>query len=68
VVLLLDQLDGVELDGAFVARLERRLLGADLTDALRWAVAAGALAVTMLGAAPSIPVRRDVERLLARAG
>ncbi len=51
--------------GTFAARLAA---GADLADALRWAVAAGALAVTALGAAPSIPVRRDVERLLARAG
>ena len=33
VALLLDDLDVLELDRAFVARLERRLLGADLADA-----------------------------------
>src|SRR5690606_28411425 len=33
VVLLLDQLDAVEANRALVARLERALLGADLTDA-----------------------------------
>jgi ribokinase len=51
--------------GTFAARLAT---GAELADALRWAVAAGALAVTTLGAAPSIPARSDVERLLDRAG
>ena len=49
--------------GGFAARLAE---GASLADALRWAVAAGSLAVTSLGAAPSIPVRADVERLLGR--
>ncbi len=49
--------------GGFAARLAE---GASLGDALRWAVAAGALAVTSLGAAPSIPARADVERLLRR--
>src|SRR5262249_51411795 len=33
VVLLLDQLHRVEADRALVARFDRRLLGADLTDA-----------------------------------
>jgi ribokinase len=51
--------------GTFAARLAA---GADAGDALRWAVAAGALAVTTLGAAPSIPARSDVERLLDRPG
>jgi ribokinase len=51
--------------GSFAAQLAA---GAELADALRWAVAAGALAVTTLGAAPSIPARRDVERLLDRVG
>ena len=49
--------------GGFAARLAE---GASLADALRWAVAAGSLAVTALGAAPSIPVRADLERLLGR--
>ena len=51
--------------GSFAARLAA---GAELADALRWAVAAGALAVTKLGAAPSIPARSDVQRLLDRVG
>ena len=51
--------------GSFAASLAA---GAELPEALRWAVAAGALAVTKLGAAPSIPARRDVERLLGRVG
>ena len=50
--------------GGFAARLAE---GATLPEALRWAVAAGSLAVTALGAAPSIPLRADVERTLARA-
>jgi ribokinase len=49
--------------GGFAARLAE---GASLADALRWAVAAGSLAVTSFGAAPSIPVRADLERLLGR--
>jgi ribokinase len=50
--------------GGFAARLAER---APLADALRWAVAAGSLAVTTLGAAPSIPLRADLERVLARS-
>ena len=49
--------------GGFAARLAE---GAALPDALRWAVVAGSLAVMALGAAPSIPMRADVERALAR--
>ena len=49
--------------GGFAAWLAE---GANLTDALRWAVAAGSLAATTLGAAPSIPVRADLEHLLGR--
>jgi ribokinase len=51
--------------GSFAARLAG---GAELADALRWAVAAGALAVTAFGAAPSIPAGSDVQRLLDRVG
>jgi ribokinase len=51
--------------GTFAARLAE---GAELAEALRWAIAAGALAVTTLGAAPSIPGRSDVQRLLDRVG
>lgn len=39
--------------------------GASLTDAVRLATAAGALAVTKQGASPSLPERRDVDALLA---
>ena len=49
--------------GGFAAWLAE---GASLADALRWAVAAGSLATTSLGAAPSIPVRADLEHLLRR--
>ena len=50
--------------GGFAARLAD---GATWAEALRWAVAAGALAAMALGAAPSIPMRADVEQLLARS-
>jgi ribokinase len=39
--------------------------GCPLPEALRWANAAGALAVTRLGAEPSLPRRADVAALLA---
>lgn len=39
--------------------------GLGLADALRWANACGALAVTRLGAQPSLPARQQVERLVA---
>ena len=57
--------EGRPVDRALEASKARRALFA---DALRWAVAAGALAVTKLGAAPSIPARSDVQRLLDRVG
>jgi ribokinase len=53
---------GDAFSGAFAARLTE---GVTLQEALRWAVAAGSFAVTALGAAPSIPLRSDVERMLA---
>src|SRR5919108_637088 len=37
--------------------------GRPLRDAVRFACAAGALAVTVMGAGPSLPRRRDIERL-----
>lgn len=50
---------------AFSAALTVRLAeGASLGDALRFANAAGALAITRQGAQPAMPKRRDVERLL----
>ncbi len=47
--------------GALAARLAA---GATFDDALRYAVAAGALAVTVLGAQPSLPALAAVETLL----
>jgi ribokinase len=51
---------------AFVAGLAVALAeGKGLAGAVRWGNAAGALATTKLGAQPSLPTRRKVERLLA---
>jgi len=50
---------------AFVAGFATRWAeGANLVEAARWGNAAGALAVTKMGAQPSAPSRVDVERLL----
>ena len=38
--------------------------GRPLSDAVRFANAAGALAVTKLGAQPSLPTRQEVEQFL----
>jgi ribokinase len=51
--------------GALAAALAR---GLPMQTALRWASAAGALAVTKLGAAPSLPTRAEVEGLLGEGG
>ena len=51
--------------GALAARLAA---GAQFDDALRYAIAAGALAVTVLGAQPSLPTLPAVERLLNAEG
>ena len=52
---------------AFTAALTLRLAeGANLGDALRFATAAGALAVTRSGAQDSMPTRPAVERFLAK--
>ncbi|MFQ5692656.1 MAG: ribokinase, partial [Nitrospinota bacterium] len=42
--------------------------GKDLAGAVRFACAAGALCCTVEGAQPSLPVREDIESLLARSG
>ncbi len=67
-----DAVDTVGAGDAFVAALAVRLaVGADIAEAVAFANAAGALAVTRAGAAPSMPARADVEALLAspsRAG
>jgi ribokinase len=52
---------------AFTAALAvARAEGASDSSALRFANAAGALACTKIGAQPSLPMRADVEQLLAR--
>ena len=62
-----DAMDTVGAGDAFCAALAVRLAeGADLTSALRFANAAGALACTRLGAEPSMPTRDAVEELLAK--
>ncbi len=42
--------------------------GQPLVEAVRFANAAGALSVTKIGAQPSAPTRREIERFLGRAG
>ncbi|HEY71754.1 MAG TPA: ribokinase [Thermoflexia bacterium] len=42
--------------------------GRTLAEAVRWGNGAGGLAATKLGAQPSLPARRDLERLLATGG
>lgn len=52
---------------AFTAALTVQLAaGAELEDAIRYANSAGALAVTRLGAQPSLPTRKEVEAFAAR--
>lgn len=48
--------------GSFAARIAA---GDDLSTAVRWAAAAGALATTKPGAVPGQPYRADIEALLA---
>ena len=47
--------------GALAAKLAE---GMEMSEALRWANAAGAVAVTRLGALPSLPETEEVEALL----
>ncbi|MBM3944699.1 MAG: ribokinase [SAR202 cluster bacterium] len=62
-----DVVDTVGAGDAFGGALAVALAqGRPLPDAVRWGVAAGALAVTKQGAQASMPVRRDVEALLGR--
>ena len=39
-----------------------------MSEALHWAIAAGAVAVTRLGALPSLPTTEEVKALLQKAG
>jgi ribokinase len=61
--------DSVAAGDAFCGALAVRLAeGATLPDAVRFANAAGALAVTVAGAAPSMPRRAAVDALLSGRG
>ena len=50
--------------GALAAALSR---GIELSDAVRWACAAGALATTRMGAEPSLPTHAEIEGLISRS-
>jgi len=59
--------DTVAAGDAFAGALAATLAeGRSLEDAVRYASAAGALAVTKSGALPSLPQREDVERLITQ--
>jgi len=61
------QVDATAAGDAFCGALAAALaLGQPMPSALRWATAAGALAVTKLGAAPSLPTRAEIEELLKK--
>jgi sugar phosphate isomerase/epimerase len=60
--------DGTAAGDAFRAGFAVALVeGRPLQECLRFAAAAGAVAVSRAGAVPSLPTRHDVERLLALA-
>lgn len=64
-----DAVDTTAAGDAFTAALAVALAdGDDLVDALRFANAAGAVAVTRFGAQPSMPTRDEVERFIAERG
>jgi len=59
-------IDPTAAGDAFVAAFTLAILeGKPVEEAIRFANAAGALATTKLGAQPSLPTRKEVERLLA---
>ncbi|HEY7356239.1 MAG TPA: ribokinase [Ktedonobacterales bacterium] len=61
------QVDATAAGDAFCGALAAALaLGEPMSAAVRWASAAGALAVTKMGATPSLPTRAEVEALLAQ--
>ncbi len=62
-------IDAVAAGDAFSAALAVALSeGVDFANACRFANAAGACAVTRLGAQPSMPTRADIEAMLTRQG
>jgi len=64
-----DAVDTTAAGDAFTAALAVALAdGDDLVDAVRFANAAGAVAVTRFGAQPSMPTRDEVERLVDERG
>ncbi len=63
-----DAVDPTAAGDAFTAALTVQLAaGAPIEDAIRYANLAGALAVTKLGAQPSLPTRTQVEEFVSRA-
>jgi ribokinase len=63
-----EQVDATAAGDAFCGALAAALVaGSPMPEALRRATAAGALAVTRLGAEPSLPRRDEVEAVLAQA-
>ncbi|HEY7349997.1 MAG TPA: ribokinase [Ktedonobacterales bacterium] len=63
------QVDATAAGDAFCGALAAALaLSQPMYIAVRWASAAGALAVTKMGASPSLPTRAEVEGLLAGEG
>jgi len=59
------QVDATAAGDAFCGALAAKLAeGLALSEALRWASAAGAVAVTRLGALPSLPTTKEVEAFL----
>ena len=68
-VIPVTQVDATAAGDAFCGALAAALaLDLPMEEALRWANAAGALAVTRLGASPSLPTRAEVEQVLNSAG
>jgi ribokinase len=63
------QVDATAAGDAFCGALAAKLAeGSVMSEALHWAIAAGAVAVTRLGALPSLPTTEDVKALLQEAG
>ena len=55
---------GDAYNGGFVTALSE---GKDLFEAARWGNATGALSVTRLGTAPSMPSRQEISELVRRS-
>ncbi|MDE0086098.1 MAG: ribokinase [Candidatus Poribacteria bacterium] len=66
--LSVDAVDTTGAGDAFSGGLATALAnGNDLSEAVRFAIAAGAAAVTVLGATPSMPTREKIEAILAKS-